>query len=304
MSSSFRNLAALPFVGTASEAKIFRACVVVYSLALCVFISSTVAYSSMDSLKQERVVTSIEPVAGMDCKMLTPIRLTVDTGLAASKFLASDGNGGTCAGVAFPAQSPASLNFVYNGYFESLAECQRHINLQITSVTAGTSSDGAVFESDSGAESKISLMFPGGLNGCGFTTETLYSFVETHLPNINQRLCSPWESNSPYQCTEMETLSLLSIASQSLAIATSALSLLVFLANRLLVTCGGDSKTESFCITAESSAEAAEETKKTLQFGKLTDFDNTSDVEQDTEAETWKNKDTGALVEKSPHDNL
>jgi len=276
MSTSFRNLAALPFVGAASEAKILRTCVIVYSLALCVFIGSAVAYSSLDSLKREKVVVSIAPISGMDCKMLAPVRLTVDTGLAAAAFLTS--NGGKCSGVQFPAPSPSSLNILYNGYFESLAECQRQVNWQITSVTTGTSGNFAVFESTTGAGSKITLSFPGGLNGCSFTTETLYSFVKTQLPDLNRQLCSPWENNSPFQCTEMETLSPLSITSQSLAIATSALALLVFLANRFLLTYGGSAENTTAPYAASSS----------------------SSIPIQQEAGT----ETGKLVEKSHHDNL
>ena len=274
MSSSFRNLAALPFVGAASEAKIFRIGIIVYSLALCVFIGSAVAYSSLDSLKREKVVVSIAPISGMDCKMLAPVRLTVDTGLAAATFLTSKGKGGKCAGVQFPAPSPSSLNILYNGYFESLAECQRQVNWQITSVTTGTSGNSAVFESTTGAGSKITLSFPGGLNGCSFTTETLYSFVKTQLPDLNGQLCSPWENNSPFQCTEMETLSPLSITSQSLAIATSALALLVFLANRFLLTHGGTADNTTAPYAAPSSISILEEAG------------------------------TGKVVKESPHDNL
>ena len=310
MSSSFRDLAALPFVGKASEAKILRACVVVYSLALCVFIGTTIAYSSMESLKQERVVTSVEPITGMDCKMLAPVRLTVDTGLAATTFLTSNGNGGTCDGITFPAPSPSSLIIVYNGYFESLDECQRHVNLQITSVSAGTSGigGGAVFESVTGAGSKISLSFPGGLNGCSFTTQTLYSFLETHLPSMNQRLCEPWERNPPFQCTQLETLSPLSITSQSLAIATSSLALFVFLANRLLLTYGGDSyiaETKLNVVTpsAPSPSHTNDESAAKAEAETETETETWKDKDEETEI-MWKDKETGALVQKSLHDDL
>ena len=245
MSSSFRDLAVLPFVNNVSEAKIFKICIATYTLAVLVFTGSVYAYSTAESLKLEKIVTSVEPIAGMDCTMLTSVRLTVDSGLAGAMFLTSQGKGGKCNGVTFPAISPSSLEFVYMGYFENFAECQSQANLRITSVTPGTSGgsveDYAKFESDTGTDSKISLRFPGGLHGCDFTPDTLYSFLETNLPNINERLCSPWEHNPPFQCSKLEALSPLSIVSQSLAIATSALSLFVFLANRSLLTQGSPS---------------------------------------------------------------
>jgi hypothetical protein len=150
--------------------------------------------------------------------------------------LQSNGEGGLCNSVAFPAVSPQSLQLVYNGYFETLSECQSQVNFQITSVTADSSggTDFAVFEADTGVGTKVSLAFPGGLNGCTFTPETLYNFLEAKIPNMNQKLCEPWESNPPLQCSQLETLSPLSILSQSLSVATGCLSLLIVIAKWLL----------------------------------------------------------------------
>jgi len=223
MTSVFRDIGNLPFIGRRSERNVFKASILLYLLVGTVFVMSCILYYTANSLKKEVTTISVTPIPEQPCQMLAGVN--TKTTLISNMIVFSP-----CS---YTLGQINSVNLVQNGYFANFADCQKIANFQVLSVDNAKGS----FVTSTGPDRIVTVEFPIMAPGsCSFTTESLYTLITTQVPNINELICKPWADNPPFQCTTFETLSFLSIISQSFAISSGVFTALVYITKLVLQT--------------------------------------------------------------------
>ena len=238
LTANFRDNGHLPLVGNLSSKLASFFSVGVYAVALVTFIVSFVSYSTFDSLKNQ--VTTISTTPGSNCILLSTYTAAYSHTLGQN------------------AQDPVSIaitsfgSLVASNLYLGIDQIQ-YLKVYFLTYDACVNA----FASNPYSISTVSLskgpgtcyvgIFVFNINfllNAGFTpaanvdicpsisvsnvTEAVFSVFNGNV------MCSPFKNNPPYQCTTLQPLPTLNILSQSLALTTSAIAALFFVAALLV----------------------------------------------------------------------
>ena len=239
-----------PIIGGVAKEKVSKLSFLGYLLTFCAFISSMVAYSQFDSLK-DGIVDIAQTNYGAHCEMISAISETY-VAVSASQYTMIPSNKYTFA-TEFNQQFPQCTTTVTNlsgtilgglvvmqevdsSYFATHEDCIASTNHYWGNIPSQHnypySRYGVGFLDPKWNSTSIGLTSANCINNNYPSYAEVNSFMNSngYTEEIANVLCAPWLYNPPYKCTTYQTKNYLEILSQSFAISSA------FLAGFIVIT--------------------------------------------------------------------